>query len=461
MVTHNLEIAERAGRVITMRDGVIVSDRRTAAARPAERPKEETACPDDIISQSRASGRSAVFSDHLRQALLSLSTHKLRAALSMLGITIGVGAVIAMLALGQGAKDSIAQRLASLGSNLLVVQLRPPRMGGVRLEAGSVARLTNQDASLLAKLPQVERVSPAVQGRAQVVYGGKNWSTQIQGTGINYAPMRAAVPKIGRFFTEDEVRRRDKVAVIGATVVRELWGEENPLGAVIKINRINFQVIGVLPTKGATGWRDQDDVVVVPISTAMRRLLGKDYLDSLDVQVKDAPLLGQAQEEITTLLMQEHHIQENQRETVDIHNMADIQETLAATTRTMGWLLGSIAAISLLVGGIGIMNIMLVSVTERTREIGLRKAIGARRRDILVQFLIEAVLMTVSGGILGVVLGGGVAILMAKVAEWSVKITPYSVVLATTFSAAVGLIFGVFPARKAAGLDPIEALRYE
>ncbi|MCX6348949.1 MAG: ATP-binding cassette domain-containing protein, partial [Candidatus Aureabacteria bacterium] len=203
MVTHNLEIAERAGRVITMRDGVIVSDRRTAAARPTERPKEETACPDDIISQSRASGRSAVFSDHLRQALLSLSTHKLRAALSMLGIMIGVGAVIAMLALGQGAKDSIAQRLASLGSNLLVVQLRPPRMGGVRLEAGSVARLTTLDASVLAKLPQVERVSPAVQGRGQVVYGGKNWSTQIQGTGINYAPMRAAVPKIGRFFTED------------------------------------------------------------------------------------------------------------------------------------------------------------------------------------------------------------------------------------------------------------------
>jgi macrolide transport system ATP-binding/permease protein len=460
MVTHNLEIAERAERVITMRDGVLVSDRRTAAGESPS-PKQEAPCPDDVIARTHATGRSAVFSDHLRQALRSLSTHKLRAALSMLGIMIGVGAVIAMLALGQGAKASIAKQLASLGSNLLTVQLRPPRSGGVRLEAGSVARLTIKDAAAVVKLSSVERVSPSVEGRAQTVYGGKNWSTRVQGTGIDYPLMRAAVPKVGRFFIEDEVRRRDKVAVVGATVVRELWGENNPIGSIVKINRINFKVIGVLPTKGATGWRDQDDIVVVPISTAMYRLLGKDFLDSLDVQVKDAALLAGAQEEIKTLLMQEHRISASQEESIDIHNMADIQETLTATTRTMSLLLGAIAAISLLVGGIGIMNIMLVSVTERTREIGLRKAIGARRRDILLQFLIEAVLMTVSGGLLGVVLGAGVAILMAKVAEWAVAITPYSIVLATTFSAAVGLIFGVFPARKAAGLDPIEALRYE
>ena len=461
MVTHNLEIAERAERVITMRDGVLVSDRRTASAATAGGAAEEAAGPDGVL-KARAAGRAAVFGDHLHQALRSIATHKLRAALSMLGILIGVGAVIAMLALGQGAKDSIAQRLASLGSNLLMVRMRAPRVGGVRLEAGSVARMTTQDASEVAKLPSVQRVSPAVQGRGQIVYGGKNWNTQIQGTGVDYAEMRAAVPRIGRFFTEDEVRRRDKVAVLGPTVARELWGEDNPVGSVIKINRINFQVIGVMPTKGASGWRDQDDVIVVPFSTAMYRLLGKDYLDSLDVQVRDASLLEPAQGEIRELLVKEHRIPATQQEeSIDIHNMADIQETLAATTETMSLLLGAIAAISLLVGGIGIMNIMLVSVTERTREIGLRKAIGARRRDILFQFLIEAVLMTMSGGLLGVVMGAGVAVLMANVAEWAVTITPYSVVLATTFSAAVGLIFGVFPARKAAGLDPIEALRYE
>ena len=460
MVTHEQEIAVRAQRIIRMRDGEIVSDEKKKTLK-----KKPIATPDlsieAILSESRQALAQAAFMDHFRQALNSIVSHKMRSFLSMVGILIGIASVIAMLALGQGARESITKQLASLGSNLLMVRPGASQLGGVALEAGSVTRFTLQDADAMAKLPELSRVSPTVNGRGQLVYAGKNWNTQVTGTGINYAPMRASVPTIGSFFTEEELRRRDKVVVLGTTVIQNLFGDADPIGATIKINRINFKVIGILPHKGATGFRDQDDVAVIPVTTAMYRVMGKQYVDTIDAEVRDASLIDKAQDTISQVVIKRHNLSKDKQDTFSIRNMADIQATLQSTTKTMTWLLGSIAAISLLVGGIGIMNIMLVSVSERTREIGLRKAIGARKMDIMTQFLIEAVLMTMAGGITGIICGAGMSFLLALLAGWATKLSVFAIVLATTFSILVGVGFGLWPARQAAQLNPIEALRYE
>ncbi|UCD15943.1 MAG: ABC transporter permease [Candidatus Omnitrophota bacterium] len=459
MVTHEKEIAAYADRVIYMRDGKIISDEKKRESVAAGEFKELSF--EGIFDHEQRLLNKVEFVEQLRQAANSIVSHKMRSFLSVLGIFIGVAAVVAMLALGQGAKESISQRLASLGSNLLSVRPGSRRFHGVSLEAGAVTRFTLKDSDAISKLPQVRRVSPSVRDRGQVVYGNKNWNTQIQGTGSDYADMRASAPIAGRFFTEEELRMREKVILVGTTVARELFGTANPVGAGIKVNRINFEVIGVLPEKGASHWHDQDDLVVMPITTAMYRLLGKEYVDSIDVEVKDMSLMQEAQDSITGLVVKRHRISDDNKDSFQIRNMAEIQETLESTTRTMTWLLGSIAAISLLVGGIGIMNIMLVSVTERTREIGLRKAIGARKADIMKQFLIESVVMTFSGGIIGVGFGILIAVLLSIFAGWATKVLASSVVLATLFSITVGLVFGLWPARKAARLNPIEALRYE
>jgi len=461
IVTHEPGIARHATRTISMRDGRIISDER----RGPEGGEDKAAGPagqfESIMAGAHAGVGKAEFGDHIRQALRAISSHKMRSSLSMLGILIGVAAVIAMLALGRGAKESIAQRLASMGSNLLMVRSGSHRLHGVALEAGSVTRFTLQDAEAIAKFPEVRRVAGAVQGRAQVVFGNKNWNTQVEGTGVDYKDLRAANPTVGRFFTAEEVRSREKVALLGTTVSRALFGEVNPVGSTIKINRINFQVIGVLPEKGAMGPRDQDDTMVVPISTAMYRLLGKDYLDSIYVEGADPALMKAAEAAVKEVIIKRHRLTKEKEDTFEIRNMAEMQAALESTTKTMTWLLGSIAAISLLVGGIGIMNIMLVSVTERTREIGLRKAIGARGVDIMVQFLIESAVMTFSGGLAGIALGVGVSALMANLAGWAVRVSLSSIILAASFSIVVGVVFGLWPARSAAALNPIEALRYE
>ena len=460
MVTHEGEIAAHAKRIIRMRDGEIVADERQKTKRKKTSVKPQSLSLDAIFAESRHTLAKAAFIDHFRQALHAIVSHKMRSFLSMVGILIGIASVIAMLALGQGAKEAISERLASLGSNLLSIRPGSSQLRGVALEAGSVTRFTLQDADAIAKLSStVKRVSPSVSGRGQLVYGNRNWNTRIQGTGVDYAPMRAAVPTVGRFFTEQELRMRQKIAVVGTTVVEELFGTTNPIGATIKINRINFRVIGVLPEKGASPFRDQDDVVVIPITTAMYRLLGKQYVDSIDVEVRNPLIMEEAQGAIRKLIIKRHRL--TKEDTFYIRNYADIQEAFQSTTRTMTWLLGSIAAIALLVGGIGIMNIMLVSVSERTREIGLRKALGAKKMDIMVQFLIEAVLMTISGGIVGILCGIGVAVLLALVAGWATKVSLFAIVLATTFSLIVGIGFGIWPARQAAQLHPMEALRYE
>lgn len=461
MVTHEREIARHARRIIHMRDGEIVSDERVDTESQVASSTAMDISIDDILSQSRLATGKAEFIDHLRQGVYAITSHKMRSFLSMLGILIGVAAVIAMLALGQGARESISQRLASLGSNLLMVRPGPRRLHGVSLEAGTVTRLTAQDADAIAKLPQVKNVSPSVRGRAQIIYGNKNWNTEVRGTGVDYATMRASVPTVGRFFAEEELRVRQKVALLGTTVARELFGDINPTGARIKINRINFRVIGVLPEKGAAHWRDQDDVAIIPVTTAMYRLLGKEYIDSIDVEVKNSGLMEEAERAISELIIKRHRLNKGNEDSFQIRNMAEIQETIESTTKTMTWLLGSIAAISLLVGGIGIMNIMLVSVTERTREIGLRKAVGARRIDIMTQFLIESVVLTFIGGIAGIIVGWCTAWLLANFAGWATKVSAFSIMLATTFSIGVGIGFGLWPAKKASELNPIEALRYE
>ncbi|MDD4953734.1 MAG: ABC transporter permease, partial [Candidatus Omnitrophica bacterium] len=336
------------------------------------------------------------------------------------------------------------------------------RMHGVSLEAGSVTRFTFQDVEAIRGLSdEIKRVSPSVSGRGQLVRGNKNWNTEVDGVDVDYADMRASVPEVGRFFTDYEVKMREKSVVIGTTVARELFGEEDPLGEMIKINLLNFKVIGVLPSKGANTFRDQDDVVLVPVTTAMYRLLGKEYIDTIYIEGKDPQGLDSLLESVSNLIIKLHRLTKNEEDSFQIRNMSDIKNALEATTRTMSLLLGSIAAISLIVGGIGIMNIMLVSVTERTREIGLRKALGANSQDIMIQFLIESVLMSFLGGAGGVALGSGVSVLITLFAGWTVKVSAFSIILATTFSVIIGMVFGLWPAKQAARLDPIEALRYE
>jgi macrolide transport system ATP-binding/permease protein len=401
--------------------------------------------------------------EYLSQGLRTLSGNKVRTALSMLGIMIGVAAVVAMLALGRGAQDAIQQQLSSLGSNLLVLRTGGIHVGGVAQQAGSTAKLTVEDASeIRTRIGTARRVGPVVNGHAQAVYMNRNWSTNILGGNTDYPAMHTAVPQVGRFFTEEENLMRGRVAVVGATIVRELFAGQNPVGEMMKINKVSFQVIGVLPEKGATGWRDQDDIVVIPVNTAMHRLLGKEYADFIEIEVGNAADMDSTQQAVLDLMISRHRIPPSQQEDAfQVRNMADIQAALSQSSKTMGMLLASIAAISLLVGGIGIMNIMLVSVTERTREIGLRKAIGAKRWDILSQFLAEAVVVSTVGGGFGIALGWLITVVLSKVAGWTTTISPANVLLAFGFSASIGIIFGIYPARKASILHPIDALRYE
>jgi macrolide transport system ATP-binding/permease protein len=459
MVTHENEIAQHAKRIITMRDGKIVSDEKKSHHNL--RPEKQVSIK-DILSKNRVNFKGVEFIEHIRQSFRAISSNKVRSFLSMLGILFGVGAVIAMLALGQGAQASMEERLKSLGSNLLSIQAGSGKVRGVSQATGTITRFTRHDVNAIRNLkPMIEKTSGYVSGSAQAVYKNENWSTRIEGVGYDFGDMRAAIPEIGRWFNREELTRRDRVAILGLTVSNKLFGNKNPLGETIKINRINFKVIGITPEKGHGGWRDRDDIIYVPLTTAMYRLLGKNYLDTIYAQVSDNFSTRDAQKKIENLIIKRHRIYRDPEESFHIRDMSEIQEMLSSTTQTMSILLGCIAAISLLVGGIGIMNIMLVSVTERTREIGLRKAIGARSKDIMSQFLIESIVMTLSGGIMGVALGVLTAVLLSTLAGWATRVSLLNIILAAGFSIAVGLFFGLWPAKKASRLNPIEALRYE
>jgi macrolide transport system ATP-binding/permease protein len=389
--------------------------------------------------------------------------NKVRTGLSILGILIGVAAVIAMMAIGSGAKQSMQAQLASLGSNLLILQPGSRSVGGVSAGFATGSRLTLDDVDAIqAQVPHIRRTAPEVGGGCQMVYESQNWNTRLTGTTPNYAEMRASVPQAGRFITQDDVQSRNKVVLLGITVINKLYPNgQNPIGTFVKINRIAFQVVGILPTKGANGFRDQDDTIVVPVTTAMYRLLGKQYIDDIDIEVDAPENVLPSQTALTQFMRTRHHLPDNADDDFQIRNMAEMLNTLNSTTNTITMLLSCIAAISLLVGGIGIMNIMLVSVTERTREIGLRKALGAKARDIMSQFLLEAVVVSVAGGFGGVLLGIGISVSITTFAKWPASLDPLVMVMAVVFSGGIGVIFGLWPAKKASALDPIVALRYE
>ncbi len=455
METHEVDIAAHARRVIRIKDGEVAADEtsRPALAPPPGRP---------VTVHHAKSLTLAEIREYARSALKAVTANKVRSGLSILGILIGVSAVIAMLALGKGAQKSIEARLASLGSNLLMLRPGSPSSRGVRGEAGSASRLTLEDVKALRKLsPHIVGVDGNVSGSAQIVYGDKNASTQVTGAMPIYAAMRNSDAYFGRFFTEEEDEAQARVALLGQTVVNMLFGAENPVGKTVKLDRVSFQVIGVLPLKGGTGFRDQDDMVLLPLHTAMNRVLGEKYLSSIAIQCADAESMLEVTRDIERLMRRRHRLPAYKESDFEVRNMADLQAALVGTTQTFTLLLGIVAAISLLVGGIGIMNIMLVSVSERTREIGLRKAVGAARRAILAQFLLESAVLSTLGGMVGIALGVSVSLVLSKLAGWTSVVTLQSIALSFIFSFAVGVVFGFWPARKAALLSPIEALRYE
>lgn len=399
-------------------------------------------------------------------SLRSLWANKMRSGLAILGVIIGVGAVIAMIAVGRGASLQIESHISSMGSNILIIVPGTTTSGGVRMGAGTQQSLSLDDAIAIEKeCSAVSRVSPELSGVAQVVYGNRNWSTGVKGTTEGMMDVHNWSVSSGRFLTDQDVRSSTKVAVIGETVAYELFGNANPVGEIIRIKKVPFQVVGVLAPKGQSAFgSDQDDVIFVPVTTAQKRLFGTPFprmVRRISVKARDAESIYLAQEQITALLRQRHRIGPNQDDDFTVRNLTQVMEMAQQSTQAMTLLLGAIASVSLLVGGIGIMNIMLVSVTERTREIGIRMAVGARPRDIRLQFLIEAFLLSVIGGIAGIALGALLSQTLALLFDWSTSISPSSILLAFGFSGFVGVFFGFYPAYKASLMDPIEALRYE
>jgi putative ABC transport system permease protein len=402
----------------------------------------------------------------LRIALRALVVNKMRSSLTMLGIIIGVGAVVAMIAVGSGAKQRIEEQIASMGSNLLMVESGSATSGGLHMGAGTTATLTVGDAKAIeTEIPGVKYVAPSIRGVAQLVYGNQNWSTGVMGTSPEMIEIRGWMVSSGRPFTEQELEGAAKVCVLGKTVADNLFAGIDPVGQIVRIKKIPFTVTGVLTPKGQTTWgQDQDDIVFVPLTTAQRQLFGQAFpgmVRNIAVQAWGPDEVKQVQTQINELLRQRHHIQPNQDDDFSLRDLTEMMSSREESANVMSLLLGSIASISLIVGGIGIMNIMLVSVTERTREIGIRIAVGAKSRDILLQFLIESLILSLMGGILGIGLGMVGTIILSSFTQWPILFSTTAILLAFLFSGSVGVFFGFYPARKASLLNPIDALRYE
>lgn len=406
------------------------------------------------------------FKSILKMATVSLKINKMRSILTSLGIIIGVSAVIIMLAVGSGASKKIAKDMESMGSNLLMVRSASAKSGGVRMGMGTRPTLTMKDAEVIeSKARGVLAIAPYSAESKQLTYGNQNWSTTVGGTTQPYFLIRNYEIESGRVFLPEDNKNSTKVAIIGQTVSTELFGDVDPIGKTIRIGNVPFKVVGLLKTKGSSGMgQDQDDLVFIPITTAQRKVFGTDFpgtVSMIAVKAQNDEVLSLAQEDITEILQHRHHIGKNQDTDFEIRNLAEMQETIKSTTKTMSLLLGAIAGVSLIVGGIGIMNIMLVSVTERTKEIGIRMAIGAKASDIRIQFLIESFILSMAGGLTGVAIGIFGAFLMHKFAGMNIAITLQSILLSLGFSAAIGIGFGYYPAYKASLLNPIDALRYE
>jgi putative ABC transport system permease protein len=396
-------------------------------------------------------------------SLRALGRNKMRSFLTALGIIIGVGAVIAMVSIGQGAKAAVEARFNSMGTNLLFVRAGSHNYQGVRGGSGTFTDLKAEDAEAIQdRCDAVKYVSPSAQSRAQVVFGNKNWNTSIQGGSDKYPLIRNWELTAGAFFDEGQVKSAAKVCVLGSEVKKNLFELDDPIGQVIRVNKMPFRVLGVLKSMGESGgFFNRDDMIVAPYTTVQKKLLGIDHIYSIDVSAVSADKTSTAQTQIQELMRVRHKIAPGADDDFEVRNMSDIAESAAQSTQILTNLLGGIALVSLLVGGIGIMNIMLVSVTERIREIGIRMSVGAREKDILLQFLTEAVTLSIIGGILGIVLGVGASKILSKVGGWKTIVSTSSIFAAFLFSGSVGVIFGFYPARKASKLDPIEALRYE
>ncbi len=399
----------------------------------------------------------------LKVAYRALTRNKMRSSLTMLGIIIGVGAVIAMVGIGQGAKRMIDNQISSLGDNLLTVFSGSHSHGGVRGGAGTITNLTDEDATaILENCPAVSRVTPRVRTGAQVVAGNLNWATSVEGYGPAFPSIRSWPLSSGSFFTDQDVRGATKVCVLGKTVVDELFAGQNPVGEIIRINKLPFRVVGVLLAKGQNAFgHDEDDIVIVPYTTAQKKLIGITHVQSIMASATDRSQVDLAETQITELLRHRHKIPPGEDDDFTVRTQLDIASVAGSTSGIMTVLLGAIASVSLIVGGIGIMNIMLVSVTERTREIGLRMAVGAKGKDILIQFLVESVVLCLAGGLVGILIGILSSKVISGVLHWPTFVSVPAVALAFFFAAFVGIFFGFYPARKASLLDPIEALRYE
>ena len=400
----------------------------------------------------------------IRIAMRALARNKMRSSLTMLGIIIGVGAVIAMVSVGQGAQQQAQQQIAAMGSNILFVGSGTVTRGGMRMGSGATKTLIYEDMqAILRESPAVQAAAPGSQSSAQVVYGNDNWATQINGTEPQYFDIRTWPFQEGSSFTQGDVDMAANVAVIGETVRKNLFGATDPVGETIRISNLPFKVVGVLVPKGTSAamGQDQDDVIIVPITTLQKKITGQDWLRWIMVSAISREASYTAQQQITSLLRDRHRIRSSQDDDFMVRNLADVADLADQQARLFTVLLASIASISLIVGGIGIMNIMLVSVTERTREIGIRMAIGATEGDVQQQFLIEAVVLSLVGGAVGIMSGVGASYLITQTLGWPVLVSPMAIVAAVVFSMAVGIFFGFYPARKAARMDPIEALRYE
>ena len=403
-----------------------------------------------------------MYKESFLMAWASLIANKLRSLLTMLGIIIGVAAVIALVSIGNGVKQDIENSMSSLGSNLLVVLPGAPRTPGARSSQGSMKSLKISDYEAIAKLEGVKAASPMTNGSYVVIYQNKNWTTSVAGVNANFQDVNNWTMTSGRFFSDKNVQNRERVAVVGQTVVKNLFADEDPVGKEIRVKNIPFRVIGVLKSKGnGTMGNDQDDTVLIPYTTSMERVEGIDYLRRVYVVAKDDEGIDRLQADIENLLRVRHNIKDTNLDDFNIQNMKSIMETVAQTTGTFTLFLGAVAAISLVVGGIGIMNIMLVSVTERTREIGVRKALGATYSVIVTQFLIEAVVISLIGGFIGIAFGIGASKVIGMVSGMSTIVSVPTIIMSFAFSMAIGLIFGIYPARKAAKLNPIDALHYE
>lgn len=406
-----------------------------------------------------------MFTAMLGEAWHAMGANRLRTFLTMLGMVIGVGAVVLMMAVGQGAQYSVSQSINAMGSNLFIILSGSQTAGGARTGGGNASTLNVKDADAITELDGVKGVAPLTMGNAQIVYGANNWSTSIIGTTAAYLEVRSWNLTDGYAFSDSDIRSATRVALIGKTVIQNIFGDVDPIGKTIRIKQNPFVVMGVLDSKGQSlDGRDQDDTIIVPLTTAQRKLFGGQTPGSVRqviVQADSDKMMPIVEDGLNSLLRQRHNMREGAESDFTVRNLTALVNSAAETTRTMSMLLGAIASVSLLVGGIGIMNIMLVSVTERTREIGIRMAIGARERDILLQFLLEAIVISIVGCLIGLFIGVGGAVLVNMLTDAAVVISGQSVVLAFSVAATVGVFFGFYPARKAARLNPIEALRYQ